>query len=119
MSSLSCELYGIFSALKYVRSENLSRAVVISDARFPLRDLSDRLSNSSPHPLMLNMVRLYLELRESGKLIEFLWVPAHMDISGNERADRLARDALGFQFGNFSGAPFCDHLSLFGIDYES
>ncbi len=33
-------------------------------------------------------------IRQYGRLVNFVWVPSHMCVKGNEEADRLAKQAL-------------------------
>ena len=58
-------------------------------------------SSWSPRPLLLFLLILLLcdsksvlfLIQKRGKIINFCWVPAHVGITGNERADRLAKEA--------------------------
>ena len=43
---------------------------------------------------MLNIIELYSQLSKEGACIHFEWIPSHVGISGNEKADSLAKHAL-------------------------
>ena len=45
-----------------------------------------------------------------GKIVSFCWLPSHVGIKGNEKADSAARSALSFQTTDFK-IPFIDFKS--------
>ena len=60
--------------------------------------LSDSLSSSQAvfnlkydHPILVQILELYMKLTRDGKKIVFIWVPGHVDIRGNSAADSAAR----------------------------
>ena len=42
----------------------------------------------------LKIIKDYTSLIKAGKLIEFCWIPSHVNIPGNKRADIAAKAAL-------------------------
>jgi len=44
--------------------------------------------------LVLKIIKHYTSLIKAGKVIKFCWIPSHMNIPGNERADTAAKAAL-------------------------
>jgi len=44
--------------------------------------------------LVLKIIKDYTHLANASKTIEFCWIPSHINISGNERADIAAKAAL-------------------------
>ena len=50
-------------------------------------------SQESKNPLVNMVLQAYQEILSNGKFITFCWIPSHRDITGNERADRAAKDA--------------------------
>ncbi|XP_051162260.1 uncharacterized protein LOC127282185 [Leptopilina boulardi] len=93
MTAESCELYSILSALKFMRASQLSKVIIVSDSRSSLSCIKDRFLGMKPHPTILKIVRITLELINEGRLVQFLWVPSHKGIKGNEIADKLAKEA--------------------------
>lgn len=84
-----------------------------------MRGIKCRVNNLKPHPIILKIARIVLELLDRGCLVSFLWVPSHSGLQRNLRADDLARGAHGFLFGNVSGAPMRDFLVLLRADLKS
>ena len=48
-------------------------------------------SQESKNPLVNRVLQ---EILSNGKFITFFWISSHKDITGNEHADRAAKDAL-------------------------
>ncbi|GBO36963.1 hypothetical protein AVEN_197832-1 [Araneus ventricosus] len=57
------------------------------------------------HPIALEILSVLQCLRNKGFSIIFCWVPSHVDISGNETADVIARFASDFLP---RALPYCD-----------
>ena len=51
-------------------------------------------SQESKNPLVNRVLHAYQKILSNGKFITFCWIPSHRDITGNEHADRVAKDAL-------------------------
>ena len=51
-------------------------------------------SQESKNPLVNRVLPACQEILTNGKFIKFCWIPSHRDITGNEHADRAAKDAL-------------------------
>ena len=51
-------------------------------------------SQESKNPLVNRVLQACQEILSNGKCIAFCWIPSHRDITGNEHADRAAKDAL-------------------------
>ena len=63
--------------------------------------LSDSLSSSQAifnlkydHPVLVQILELYMILTRDVKKIVFIWVPGHASIRGNSAADSAAKDVL-------------------------
>jgi len=44
--------------------------------------------------IMQNSIKNYTDLANSGKTIILCWIPSHVNMRGNERADTAAKSAL-------------------------
>lgn len=55
---------------------------------------------------MIEISMLMLRIQRLGISVYFCWVPAHMGVEGNERADRIAKKALKFRKEEILSIPF-------------
>ena len=63
---------------------------------------------NSPHPLVVQAQEWLYLVQRKGHVVNFCWVPAHVDVSGNERADQLARDVVHSAHPRLCPVPFRD-----------
>jgi len=90
-SIYSAEAVAILLALKYVHRSRAGSFLICSDSQSVLQALE---GGGAQNPL-ISKVRIRLEQACSrNKTVEFCWVPSHVGINGNERADKAAREAL-------------------------
>ena len=90
-SIFTAELEALVSALRYVKMTNTdNRFVIFSDSKSVLQAILSKWE----HPT-IKIVMEYLHLIHSvDKEVVFCWIPSHMGIQGNERADKAAKEAL-------------------------
>ena len=69
----------------------VERFVMFSDSMSVLQAIE---SQESKNPLVNRVLQTCQEIISNGKFITFYWIPSHRDITGNEDADRDAKDAL-------------------------
>ena len=93
-SSFTAELYAILEALTFIQQTNHPSITVFSDSRSSLQIL---LNNRRNNPIANDIITLLYNLKTTGRVIKFCWVPAHSNIQGNETADRLAKEAATSQ----------------------
>lgn len=90
-SIFTAESTAIDMALDSVEKSSAQKFLILSDSLSCLKSLS-RFENPDPR------VRLLSEkihtLSSDRKEIAFLWIPSHIGIQGNEKVDKLAKDAL-------------------------
>ena len=89
-SIFTAELHAILIALKQIVSLSERRFVIFSDSRSALQALE---MYNSLHPLIMEILEWMILARRKGKEITFCWIPAHVGIVGNEKADELAKFA--------------------------
>ena len=89
-SIFTAELYGLLCALKITESIHQEEFILLCDSRSALSVL---LHYDSTHPLISRIVRYVIKLQRMNKKIQFCWCPSHVDIPGNEKADKMAVEA--------------------------
>lgn len=93
LSVFAAEAMGILKALQWVLEARHKIVVVCSDSSSVLHCLETYHSNARPD-LISSILSLLSVLFKSGCEVSFLWVPAHIGVSGNELADQCAKDSL-------------------------
>ena len=56
--------------------------------------LESIVNQESKNPIMINILDILQDLKLKKLLVEFCWVPSHVGITGNERADSQAKAGL-------------------------
>lgn len=84
------ELYAIAEAIKLSSSYNAKDTVIFTDSLSSIQGIKQLYPK---HPTLKNIKRQLYELRIEGKNIELVWIPSHIGIQGNERADIAAKNA--------------------------
>ena len=74
---------------KSARSRN--KFVIFCDSKSVLESIANQ---ESKNPIMLEILDSLQDLKHNEIIVEFCWVPSHIGIIGNERADLLAKAGL-------------------------
>ena len=90
-SIFTAEVEAIDSALRYVKVSSVERFMIFTDSMSVLQAIG---SQESKNPLVNRVLQTWQEIISNGKFITFCWIPSNRDITGNEDADRAAKDAL-------------------------
>ena len=48
------------------------------------------------HPYILDILPIYYNDSNQGKIVNFCWIPSHIGIQGNNEADNAAKSALDY-----------------------
>ncbi|XP_015125958.1 uncharacterized protein LOC107047675, partial [Diachasma alloeum] len=83
----------IIEALLFILEANITDAVIVSDSKSSIIALHGGVSKKYDK-LIYDVKQLLKELENEHIDVEFLWVPSHNGIEGNEKVDHLAREAL-------------------------
>ena len=67
---------------------------LVSDSKSVLEAID---SQENKNPLIMDTLESIYKLRKRRKYIEFCWIPSHIGIIGNEKADRAAKAALDLE----------------------
>ena len=89
-------------ALDYIEEANLSKVIILSDSLSVLQSINNsKIDNSIIQDIILRLHNM------SHKHIIFCWLPSHVGIRGNEKADKAAKSALSLQPSNLK-LPYTD-----------
>lgn len=89
------ECLALLEAIKYILLFKLSRTVIFSDARSALQALLSNPFSSKNHNIIIFEIKKYIiECNTKGFEVVLAWIPGHSGITGNERVDQTAKDAV-------------------------
>lgn len=89
-SIFTAELCGIIDALVVCRDSSSTNFVIYTDSKSVQRVITHF---DSTHPLVSKIVQHLVNLASHHKSVVICWCPSHVDIEGNEKADREASAA--------------------------
>ena len=89
----TAELKALDLAIEHIRFSDKPKFVICTDSKSSLEALE---GNSIVNPLVMKL-REKIDEVQTEKTIKFVWIPSHIGIKGNEKADRLAKDSLGYE----------------------
>lgn len=82
-----CEAYAIYSALKFIESESGPKFAIFTDSKSVL----ENLHHHSKEPIVQEILNLLLRHSKLNKYTSLVWIPSHVGIVGNEKADSAAK----------------------------
>ena len=93
-SIYTAEMVAIRGALQWISKNKIADSIIYSDSLSSLQSI--KANKSENRPDLLNEIKtVYTECTKLKNLKTALaWCPAHVGISGNEAADKLAKEAL-------------------------
>ena len=107
-SVFTAELLAVLSALKYIFFSSFpgKNFTIFTDSMSILYSLGKLFSC---HPIVQEIKDwFYLLVNRRGFTVQFCWVPSHVGIVGNERADVAAKAATRLNHILNMGIPICD-----------
>ena len=111
-SIFTCELYAIYTIIKFITT-NPGKYLILSDS---LSSIIALLSPyNSKHGLVHEIAYLMSNLDPFSVVLE--WVPSHMGIPGNEKADKIANEALQLSEITISNLFLPDILKIIKCHY--
>ena len=110
-SIFSAEAHAIILSLEFIDRHDFTRFVVFSDSLSCLQAIHNaRWSNA----LICEILEKCHLLSLAGKEVHFCWIPSHVDIPGNDRADSEARAALKFPISDCE-VPHTDYRQMVSL----
>jgi ribonuclease HI len=104
----SAEAVALSNALKIVHTSLRKRFIIFTDSLSCLESIQNEDLNN---PLIQNILKQYTQCIRKRKRVVLCWVPGHVGIDGNTKADRLAKEALNEQITPMQ-VPYTDFLPL-------
>ena len=92
----TAELIAIEEALKYIELSEHSLFIIYSNSLSAVESIEVGTSQSRPN-LMDRILKKHAEVKAKEKQVEIHWIPSHIGIRGNDRADELAKESLQHQ----------------------
>ncbi|XP_014880361.1 uncharacterized protein LOC106941759 [Poecilia latipinna] len=86
------EMLALLLAVQWVEEVRPLKSIICSDSSSSLFSLQNNKSDSRPDILIEIQQTLY-RINMMGLTVNFVWVPAHHGIKGNEMADRMAKES--------------------------
>ena len=87
----TAELTAIRNVLRLIDNNDRIRFTIFSDSKSALQAIRKYNNN---HPLVIEILTWLIRLHSRHKSVTFCWVPAHVGVAGNEKADTLAKRAI-------------------------
>ena len=96
-SVFSAEVKAIDLALNHIEQDAYWRYIIYTDSLSAMKALE---GGKTDNPLVVNLLEKLSRLCERADIV-FCWLPSHIGISGNEEADKAAKDALSLEVLSF------------------
>ena len=100
-SIFTAEIKAVELALEFIKTNPDNKFITFSDSLSGLKALNHSYSRNAQ---VQNLLEKHHEISKSKEII-FCWLPSHIGIRGNEKADKKAKEALNLNVTNFT-IPF-------------
>ena len=90
-SIYTAELHAILEALQIIEDSSFQNSTIFTDSRSSIQGICNIYKY---HPITSQIQSKLIELERQDIHIKLCWIPSHVELQGNERADKLAKDSL-------------------------
>ena len=88
----TAELTAILMATEVIsQDQGIAHSTIFCDSQSAIKVLN---SSNPSHPIVCSILHNLIDITRDGRTVSFCWVPGHVGIQGNERADEAAKQAL-------------------------
>jgi ribonuclease HI len=106
-SVFSAELQAINYAIEYINTQPTGEFSILTDSLSAIEALKSRKISIKTHPIVHVIKDTLWRLKDNGYYIRLMWIPSHCNITGNEEADRIAKQStLNSQFSRAKPVVF-------------
>ncbi|XP_042891046.1 uncharacterized protein LOC122265711 [Penaeus japonicus] len=111
-SSTFCELHGILDAVMIIVQQRVN-GIIVCDSQSALQALSSARP-SCGHVVQEILCQL-ATAHDASLIISFVWTPSHIGLIGNDKVDRLAKEACALDLDDATALPSlrCFRISIF------
>lgn len=97
-----------------MKIKNSNDVIILTDCQSVLMIINNNRLNVYKNKYILDIKKLYFELTNRYKIkIVYVWIPAHLDFTGNEIADNLAKERANEQEDPTIEIPINDVRTIF------
>lgn len=93
-SIFSCEALAIKAALEIAQRKKYQNIRIFSDSMSVLRSIESNKNPKDKSNIIFDILKIARDIKTNGRNIELFWIPAHMGIIHNEKADKAAKEAV-------------------------
>ena len=104
----SAEAMAILKATTYLEKIDHTKILIITDSLSTVKHIQTINRNSKVNPIIFKILNQIDSLKFHNKLVEFVWIPSHTGVSGNDTADSLAKLSGKLQEINIPNFPAND-----------
>ncbi len=101
-SIFTAEATAINMAFNFIKDSVHTKFIIFSDSLSVLKSLKRK---DHPNPIIQNILKKFFHISIS-KEVMLCWVPSHINIRGNEDADKEAKSALNKQITNIKNSAY-------------
>ncbi|XP_011689991.1 PREDICTED: ribonuclease H1-like [Wasmannia auropunctata] len=110
-SVFSAEAWAIYNVIISLKTFDIKDAVIVTDSKSTLQAIQN--TSSYKNNYIIPLIKASLEAaQDDGICVQFIWVPSHKGILGNERADELAKRAIRIGRTTSFTIPLSDLFTL-------
>ena len=104
-SIFTAEAVALKLAVQHIQREAIHKSVIYSDSLSCLQALQNK---TLENPIIREMLPIITYLEEVDSKIEFFWIPGHIGIKGNEKADEIAKEPINHKIYDIK-TPYSDY----------
>ena len=110
-SIFTAEMEAIRNSFQYIKKSSRfhKKFVIFSDSKSVLESIENQ---DSKNPIMINILDTIQSFLSGGIDIKFCWVPSHVGIYGNEKADEAAQEARDGNRPDSQKLPYQDFVPI-------